>query len=225
MSNKLEYIRTQEITLLILPYVALQFFNGFYLPLMSQSVLLYWTYDFAANLVLPIMIYWQLTKLKMPPCKYGFEKPYLLYDSATLLTQSAGLFLFAGFVYFVEKKVLWGFYTSPNNFSYALVMPSDSTLRFLVNVYFSATAGIVESVVYLGLAKWIVEQRFKGRAGNIIFVTISTLIFASVHWEQGVMPMLTAGCMQLIFSLAYLRIKYLPPFIAAHAAIDFVIFF
>lgn len=218
-------VKTATIFLLVLPYVALQFWNGFYLPMMSQSAYLYWTYDLAANLLLPAIIYWQLTKRQVTPCAYGFAKPYFLYDSNTLLGQSAALFLFAGFVYFVESKVLWGLYASPNTFSYTMVMPSDSTLKLLVNVYFSATAGLVESVVYLGLMKLMLQHFVTGRAGNIIFVFASTLIFASVHWEQGVMPMFTAGCMQLIFSLAYLRIQYLPPFIAAHAAIDFVIFY
>ena len=214
-----------KIILLVFSYVAIQLLNGFYLSLLSQSAVLYWLYDIAANAILPSMIYWLLVKIDVLPKAYGFKKPHLLYDTTQMVGQALALFMVAGLVYFISYQILWRFYPPSVTFLYSSVMSNDPVLRWVTNLYFSATAGLVESVVYLGIAKLIVEKRFTGRAGNIIFVMASTLIFTSVHWEQCLMPMVTAGCMQLIFSLAYLRIKYLPPFILAHAAIDFVIFY
>lgn len=214
-----------RIALLVFPYVAIQFLNGFYLPMLSQSAMWYWAYDVSANALLPIYIYWQLRKINVLPKAYGFKNPHYLYDSTEMAGQALILFMLSGFVYFVSYKLLWKLYPPSIAFTYVAVMPSDAMLRLLTDTYFSVTAGLVESVVYLGIAKLIVEQHIKGRTGDLVFVIASTLIFTAVHWEQGMLPMLTAGCMQLIFSLAYLRIKYLPPFIAAHFAIDFVIFF
>lgn len=215
----------RKIMLLVFPFVVIQFLNGFYLPVLSQSPVGFWVYDILVMGFWPVLIYFLLKKLNVTHKEYGFKKPYSLYAPSQLFGQALMLFIGVGIVYFIGRSLLLAIYPPDNSFFYGSVIPTEGVLRLLVALFFSASAGIVESVIYLGIAKLLIEKKFEGSAGRYAFVFLSTVVFASVHWEQGVALMVTVGLVQLIFSLSYLRINYLPPFIAAHAAIDFVIFY
>ncbi|MEQ1603207.1 MAG: CPBP family intramembrane glutamic endopeptidase [Methylophilaceae bacterium] len=205
--------------------MAIQFLNGFYLPALAQSPVVFWIYDISVTGFLPVLIYFALTKLNVSPREYGFKKPYSLYTTEKVAGQALMLFMGAGIVYFIARSLLLALYPPSNSFFYGNVIPTEGILRLLAALFFSVSAGVVESAIYLGIAKLLIDEKLKGSAGRYVFVIVSTVVFASVHWEQGVALMITAGITQLIFSLAYLRINYLLPFIAAHAAIDFVIFY
>jgi membrane protease YdiL (CAAX protease family) len=123
--------------------------------------------------------------------------------------------------YYVPQKVIGGFLTPAQTFSYAQAIPSG-WLRGPSIAYLAVTAGVTESVVYIGLPWLVWEQLFGPSKRRALFVCLSSAIFASVHWESGVHNVVAALIFGLVACALYLKLRDLWPIVGAHIVVDLV---
>ncbi len=91
-------------------------------------------------------------------------------------------------------------------------------MAVLVSVYMAITAGIVEEIIYRFFL-WKLVESFKYRV--IIFVSISSLVFASVHWESGVQNLFATFIFGIVSAVIYVIIKNIWPLVIGHFVVDF----
>jgi len=134
---------------------------------------------------------------------------------------AAVILFFADWIFWHLGGVLFGY--DDFVFSFNLILP-EGQLRVPVVLYLALTAGFVEEVIFRGLF-WtaISEWQFK-RFKPFIYVFSSSLVFASVHWEQGMAGMLSSFAFGIVAAMFYLRLRNLWPMITAHTLIDIYYF-
>jgi len=107
-------------------------------------------------------------------------------------------------------------------FSYHSVIPAG-LLHLPAVAYLSLSAGLLESILFIGLPWMLWRERFGDLRGGSFALT-SSVLFASVHWEQGALGVIGALVFGLVACRLYLKIGNLWPVVAAHALVDFVKF-
>ena len=88
-------------------------------------------------------------------------------------------------LHFLPNRLVWAFsgYPTPE-FSYGTAIPSGS-LHFPVVFYMSFSAGLMESVFLLALPWFFWRQNPVIAPHRTLFACASSIVFASIHWEQG----------------------------------------
>lgn len=115
--------------------------------------------------------------------------------------------------------------TWPPAFDLGDLMPSSGPGRALTAVYLAVAAGVVEELIFRGLALAFASRLPYGRLVQLaVFHFVSTVLFAGGHWEQGFEGTVRAGAYGLAAGLIYLRLRALPPLVIAHLAIDLIAF-
>jgi len=115
--------------------------------------------------------------------------------------------------------------TWPPFFDLGALMPSSGPGRALTAVYLAVAAGVVEELIFRGLALAFASHLPYGRFVQLaVFHFVSTVLFAAGHWEQGFEGTIRAGAYSLAAGLIYLRLRALPPLVIAHLALDLVAF-
>lgn len=84
-------------------------------------------------------------------------------------------------------------------------------------LYGAITAGIIEELVYRGLF-WRLCARFP--CADLLYLGLGPLLFALVHWEQGLPGLLRSWMLGVLFAALYRWRAQLWPLIAAHILID-----
>ena len=206
-----------------LPYLAFAELNGWFNPALFQaSPLAFWLVDSIFNVLLPLFGAWLLARFSgARPASYGLAFPPPLLKELLGATLFFGLVLFLA--YFIPQRIAWLSLGRPApSFSYGQVLPTGM-LRILADFYLAVTAGLVESVVYIGLP-WLLWRRLLGASRRELFCLASATLFASVHWEQGPHAMLGSLVFGYVACGVYLKIGDLWPIVGAHIAIDAVAF-
>jgi len=80
------------------------------------------------------------------------------------------------------------------------------------------TAGFVEEIYYRGMMSRLFPD---GWRGTLLYVPVSSLVFASVHWDGGVWTMFEALTFGLAAGAIFRATRNLWPLIVAHAVIDY----
>lgn len=80
---------------------------------------------------------------------------------------------------------------------------------------------IFEELVFRGYLNAVL-RKFTGRPS--VIVAISSVAFGLIHWSQGLHAVLVTSFIGVVFMIAYLRTRSLPPIILAHFAINFIDF-
>jgi membrane protease YdiL (CAAX protease family) len=95
--------------------------------------------------------------------------------------------------------------------------PASGVWRLLAVAYLAISAGLVEEFYYRGLMRLLFGRRV---AGTILFVLISSLVFAGSHWEWGELKLFYTFVWGVIFAMVYIATGNLWPGIIGHAAVD-----
>lgn len=200
--------------------------NGLYNgPLYRINPSLFWAADVALFVLAPAAIlYCLFTFARIRPTNYGLAFPP--FGGFESVASSVFLAFILAAAYEAAKYVGWAFtwpwYVAPD-FSYGAVTPSG-LLRPLVAGYWAITAGLVESVFYIGLPWYLWRIHFGLVHRRRLFLCVSAAIFAATHWEQGPHNVVAAFAFGLAAVLIYWKINDLWPIAGAHALIDFVTF-
>ncbi len=216
------------IALLTAPVVITAFINGWYLPALAGLGLhWFWLVDMLQWIFLPLGLLVLLAQRGAPPATYGFAVPAqgwptLVFSSALVVLTLAG-------VYFgVRPWLLKLFAPVPAAFQFEDVELTGLAGRVLW-LYAGVTAGFVESIFYIGLP-WLACQRRQAQSASgqfspLLFSLLSTLVFASVHWEQGWAGMLAAFAFGLAACFWFFRLGSLWQVAVAHTLIDLYTFY
>lgn len=200
--------------------------NGFYNPLLYRtSPILFWVVDIASFVVVPLLLaYWLATAANIRPQHYGLRLPmnwgHFLGSSLLL-----GMVLFCA--YELARKVGWAlayrWYSSPG-FAFGNVVP-QGIAHLPTVLYMSVTAGVVESIFMLALPWYLWRDCFGLAHRRGTFVWLISLLFASIHWEQGPHSMVAAFAYGYLACRLYWRLNDLWPIVGAHTLIDIAEFF
>lgn len=200
--------------------------NGFYNgPLFRLNPWLFWAADLALFVLAPIAILFSLAKFsQILPKHYGLKFPP--FGGLESVATSVFLAVVLAITYEAAKNIGWAFtwrwYVEPD-FSYGSVTPSG-LLRPLVAGYWAFTAGLVESVFYIGLPWYLWRNHFGLTHRRKFFLLVSAALFAAVHWEQGLHNVVGAFAFGFVACLIYWKINDLWPIVGAHTLIDLALF-
>ena len=231
---------------LLLPYYVLAIVDGFFLPGLALNTSAFVGYDLVKFIVLPGAMLWFLhRRLQLgfnELCLSGRGSSYRGGELAVLT------FWWAGFLYVVfllgEPLVMIPLglllalphalltlvidLPEPDlqfaaHFGYNMALPDNAILHALVALFFSATAGVIEELLFRGLFRQMVSALLGPNAVKT-YIFGSALIFGLAHWEQGSVGLYRATAFGLAAAILYLKLGDLRPLILAHALIDLYIF-
>jgi hypothetical protein len=191
--------------------------NGIYLAALSRySAALFWSADVIQWVVIPVSLVWYLAvKHDVRPRQYGFDLSHLGFRVCALGGLTALTFYPA---FFWVRNYAWTLLGQPSGvFSLGSVFP-DGALWYAVWIYSAITAGVVESIFFIGLAWLLWSRRRIGSAP--LFACVSSVVFAGVHWEQGLHVVAGALVFNLVACAWFFRLRTLWPVAIGHAIID-----
>jgi hypothetical protein len=195
--------------------------------LFSIDPVLFWIVDVLFYTLVPLACLVYLREdLKVKPEDYGL-RPHI---GITDLFGTTILFLFLlVLTYEVTYRFSWVVLylagladLAKPFFLYKSAIPSG-LLRIPAVAYLAISAGVIESVVFIGLPWFMWRKRF-GRARNGLFMWSSAAAFAAVHWEQGALGVAGALAFGLLACGLYLKVSDLWPIVGAHTLVDFMAF-
>lgn len=198
--------------------------NGLYNPpLYRASLSLFWAVDFASFVLVPSLITLWLAKVGgIRPKQYGLQFPPPLRGELLGSSVFIGAVLFV--LYFIPQRLVWAFSGFPApEFSYGTAIPSGP-LHFPVVLYMSLSAGLMESVFLLALPWFFWRQYTSLAPRRTLFALASSVVFASIHWEQGLHGVVAALVFGYAACLLYWKLNDLWPIVGAHAFVDLVQF-
>lgn len=206
----------------ILPFVLISQINGIYLAALARiGPPWYWAADLIQWIVLPLLAVMFLAKRGVLPKHYGLETSNQNWDWTIIY--SFGVFATAGLMYFMAHRFAWHLFDQPKGyFSLASVFPGGS-MRTVVWIYASVTAGLIESIVYIGLP-WLWYSSVKPDHSRLGFSIVVSLIFAFAHWEQGPHAIVASTFYHVVACAWYFKLPTLWPIVIGHMLIDLVAF-
>jgi len=197
--------------------------NGLYLePLAKGNPILFWVVDLLQWVVLPAVLAISLSNFAGLTVKdYGFVSSKEHWMKT--LGDSVGVFITAGFLFFLARNVARVQLGVPYGLNLGNAFPQDALLRTVVVIYWSASAGLVESALYVGLP-WLLFRGVSSSLPRFVFVLISSALFAVAHWEQGSPVVIGAFVSNVVLCLWYFHYKSLWPIAGGHFLVDVVAF-
>ncbi len=200
--------------------------NGLYNPTLHKSNLIaFWAIDFIQYWALPIAVLLTLyLKYDVKPKDYGLISPsrnYPLWEMGGASLIIAVMLVVAWYLLWIPGRILFG--VDDFLFSFDLVIP-DGILRIPIILYLSISAGVIEEITFRGLT-WTAFLRFElGKYRSYAYLIVSSLLFASVHWEQGLASVFGSFSFGLAAAAFYLKLKNLWPVIGAHTLANLYFF-
>lgn len=195
--------------------------NGVYLSVLSKySAAAFWAADLVQWVLLPIALVVILARnYGIGPARYGLAVrdlrwPVLAWSLPASLTFYAAYFWLTGFV----ANALG----NPGGFFQFQDVFPEGRLGTLVWLYSALSAGIVESVFFIGLP-WLLWSR-RRPDDRLLFTALWSVIFAAVHWEQGPHVFVGALAFNLVACAWYFRLQTLWPIVIGHVIVDLIDF-
>jgi hypothetical protein len=196
--------------------------NGYINTHIYQTPLLYWTFELLSWIAIPIAVYLlSRNYLDLKLSDIGIHHTIFDVHSWFLIVLTS---IFLAPVIFLVYKYSYlffeGIFQYSPLFEYDVMIPQNGLLKFVVLLYFSISAGIVEEF-YRGLV-----YKFSSYFANptFMFVLISPIFFALPHWENGIINLCATYVVGLFFALIFLVSKNLIPLIIGHIYTDMLWF-
>ena len=202
-------------------FIALHLCDGLWKPsLLRGPYINFWLYDFFAWIVVPASALAALHRwTALSTEDYGLVAQLGWKD----LVQVLPLPLFALFiVYVIAYFFAQGLFSaSKPEFSYITALKSLGSLWILGTIYLSVTAGLVESIFYIGLP-WFCLSRVLNNSASARrgFAVLTAVLFAAAHHENGAPNVVAAFFFQLVAASWFFKLGTLWPIIGAHTLID-----
>jgi hypothetical protein len=93
----------------------------------------------------------------------------------------------------------------------------------LLWLYLALSAGIVESIFFIGLP-WLGAGGAASNRSRILLALGMSIVFGIVHWEQGWHVVIAALASQCAAWFWFYRVRSLVVLAAAHAGVDLIVF-
>lgn len=200
------------------------FLNGYYLPPLSRlGAGAYWTADIAQWVIVPFVLLLLLRRVfSVDPAMYAWT--FSGHWSA-FLRRSGYIFITQAFTFFLTRYWAREFLPLPAvDFSLAgPLIPQAASIRILIWLYLALSAGIIESIFFVGLP-WLGTGTALSYRSRAVLMLGASIVFGIVHWEQGWHVVIAAFASQCVAWLWFYRWKSLPGLAAAHAGVDLIVF-
>lgn len=218
--------RQQAVLLAIFPTLALGLLNTYWkAPLLDWSVTLYWMADVTQWVVVPLLVWLLVLRPnKITLTSVGFHSP----DNRLNPLRSFGVgefviaLLVLCFAYIwvetVTTRLSW------SHPSWRCIACVNLTPTHVQAVYMALTAAIVEETVYRGLAWTYISHYVKGNQGKLVYIAATSVVFASIHSEQGIQGLIPAFVFGVFAALIFIRTRNLYPVVLSHFVIDIYYF-
>ncbi|HYW57577.1 MAG TPA: CPBP family intramembrane glutamic endopeptidase [Polaromonas sp.] len=209
------------------PFMALSLANHFYKPWLFQlAPTWFWVADFAQFFVAP-MVGWYFflrpTGVRMQDCGLPLgSKESARRDGIGFTLFVAALLVAAYWPMHVVTKVWFSQFNS--NFQDVQGMPASYFPKLLVAFYMSATAALVEEVIWRGLGWMYLSAVLPLRHRRVGYVLITAIVFSIAHSEQGVGGVISAFWFGLLAAGIYVKLRTLWPIVLGHFIADMLIF-
>lgn len=206
----------------IFPTVFLGLMNGFWLEsLLKQGAVAFYAVDVLQWIVVPCVVWrYVLRPLGIKPKSYGLS-PHPLKITCQALYAAILLWLSYRPAHLYAYRLLWPY---AGNLGYADIIPSLAPWNMLAAFYFSATAAVVEEIVFRGLP-WLYFSSFlTPRQCGFWYLLVTPILFAACHSEQGPHGVIATWVFGWVMAVLYGYLKNLWPLILAHFAIDMAAF-
>jgi membrane protease YdiL (CAAX protease family) len=197
-------------------------FNGYVNASIAQWPAVYWSFEFACWIVVPILVLGTLYR------SCGLRPSHIGLNGTIFGRRSMGLVILTCVV--LSPLTLWIYKNSLNYFAtflpneglfqYSSIVPPGGPVRTLVVIYLATTAGVVEEVFFRGLLYNV--SAFLSSRVVPLFLIVSPLLFAAIHWESGPANTAAAYLVGLFAAAVYVVMRNLWPLIAAHIYTDYV---
>jgi len=212
-----------QFTVLII--FTLQFINGFFiLELHKYNPALFWLYDLFQFVLLPLILLVILSKyFNLKPSDYGIIISKTTGNKKSLILVTIYCTILLQLFSFVSYEATKAFFPAISNKNYHSVIPTG-ILEIPAILYMSVSAAIVEEIIYRGLPLIILKNIINDNKLEIVYIFITALVFASVHWENNLADIVSSFVYGVIAATLYLQYKNLIPIIFAHFTIDLATF-
>ncbi len=217
------------IGLLVLAGIAPGWLNGLFLSDLSKNMVPYWLYEILVWICLPLLInLFGKKKNLFSNGDLGFhlkirgqDEPQKLVVIIIIMAVLLPVFNMAmhqiSLLLFSENY--WKI-----NFEYRQVIPNAINMagtHFLVVLYFSTTAALVEEFLCRGMLRLLFNNH---RSSIFSYIMLSSLIFSMIHWEQGIQGLFSTFCFGILTASVYAKIRNIWPVIFGHFFTDFFCF-
>jgi Type II CAAX prenyl endopeptidase Rce1-like len=206
-----------------IPVWTLALLNGYYLgALLRWNIAAFWIEDFIHWVIVPALTVVLLKRrCDISSRDYGLPWPPSLAADLVGISIFVGITLFGA--WFIPQRIAWAVLGHPQPyFLLGDAMPANG-LKFLLVLYLALTAGLVESIFFIGLP-WLALKRIALAPSKVTFTILSSQIFALTHWEQGAHSVVGAFFFGVISCVWYFKLRDLWPVVLAHTAIDLLEF-
>ena len=199
-----------------------QLTNGWYnAPLYEASKAGYWFLNAFMFLVVPTAALAALKRSTTGFRDFSIDLPRQPVDWFDILVLSAFLTVLLWLTYRTATVLAYAALQSPRpTFYFAMTIPNAPILRPLVASYSALTTGWVEEWTYKGALYYLSTRYLPVSSRNAAFVMVSAVLFAVIHWENGIAEVTGAFFLALLGALLFLKIRNVLPFAIAHAGID-----
>lgn len=196
--------------------------NGLYNKFLYETPSLYWAVELISWVVLPIGIYLYGSQRGLFNVQTtGFSTPW----PKTILRLIGAVFAILVLPFLIrEVNLSLTFYfhdlfpNAPNaDFSYHDVLPAAGSARYATTIFLAVTAALTEEFYYRGLFRQLFSRGF---LGSFLFILTSSVVFASVHWEQGLAGLCITFFFGLFVAALFCATKNLWPLILGHYLTD-----
>ena len=193
--------------------------NGMYMSFLSgYSKTLFWSLDLVQWIVIPLAIIVYLSSRHgLTVDQYGLDFQQLTIKTF-IWTVPATLTLYPAFFWVTDFT--WELLGQPSGFFTFHNAYPEGIMGTVIWLYSALTAGIVESIFFIGLP-WLLWSQLVNK-NSPAFIAIISVIFAVVHWEQGLHIVTGAFVFSLAACTWYLALRNLWPVLLAHIIIDLV---
>jgi hypothetical protein len=204
----------------LLPVLAVWQANGLYLAALAQrGALAFWAVDLCQWVVLPTLLVGLLAQTAaLRPRDYGLGVSAL--DWRYLPWQATAVFATAGPAFVVARNLSWRV-VGPAPLPWPLPKMFPEGLAGTATwIYASLSAGLVESIFFIGLPWLLYASLGKAPPRPLFFTLVASALFALAHWEQGIPGVIAAFCSHLVLCAWFFRTGTLWPVACGHAMVD-----
>jgi len=186
-------------------YFVITLSKKFWLPLLDGVN--FWMADAACFVLLPALLVAVFRLPLVPAFRIG-ERSNARLDTGLLvyltLLNVLGLFLLSQIGWGIGAKLVRHFPEAlPRVIDYYGHAPKAGICFVLAIAYFAVTAGVVEEYVFRGLLSTVCGHYFPRSVS--VFVIVSTLSFAWIHWGGGLANVVLAGLTGVLLALIHVR--------------------
>jgi len=201
----------------VLPFFLLGFTNGWYGPeLMRLGRGWFWLVDFVQFVVIPgtaLLLLWKFWGIG--PGKLGFHLDVPTKNPRELVWFA----IVATVLFWISYDILGSFFASfasatNGEVLFAPALPKEQPLRFLVVLYATTTAALVEEAIFRAIPWMYCKAKLKSPGRP--YMWMSSIAFAAIHWEQGFGYTMGAFFLGMIAAAIYVEIENVWPLVCAH---------